>query len=910
METNLFWYIWNHTKREQIWVLFIILLSMPVYFVSLDLPKQIVNGPITGEGFEDPTATARFLHISFDLPEFLGGSHFELFPGIELGRMGYLVALSMAFLFLVCVNGAFKFYINTFKGRLGERMLRRLRYDLVDRVMRFPLGHFRRVKAPEIATMVKDEVEPMGGFIGDAFVQPVFLGGQALTALAFILAQSFWLGLIAFGVVAIQAYIIPKLRRRLLVLSKQRQITARQLAGRVGEIVDGVADVHLNDTSNRERADIADRLGRIFFIRYELYQRKFAVKWLNNFLAQLTPFMFYLIGGYFALRGSMDIGQLVAVISAYKDLPSPIKELIDWDQQRLDVQVKYNQVIEQFCPDNMLDSSLQLPPDAPVPHITDPIVLSGVSVVDDTGARLLETTSLTLQPKERVAAVGPINSGAETVSELLVRLALPTTGRITLNGQNLSELSEALTGRRFAYLGPDTYFPHATIREVLLYGLSHVPTSPYTGAGSSEAGGDHSKETMLQEAKLSGNTTLDIKADWVDYESAGVEGPEELGAQMLKVLMIVDLHADMFDLGLRSSVDPVQSPDIVELVLQARVVLREVFSKPPFDQLVEGFDPDRYNHQATVGENLLFGTALGDTFAAASLPMNDYVRILLEQEGLDEKLIEMGREIASTVIELFAGLPPDHPFFEQLSLMTSEEIPGYKTLLTRASSGGATADEERAMLLKLAFGYIEPRHRLGLFDSELEEKILKARKAFHENLPEEYADAIAFYDPAEYNPPSSLQDNVLFGRIAYGIADGPRRVRQAMREVFEKLGMEHAVIEAGLSFNVGSGGKRLSASQRQKLAMARAILKRPDYLIVNRALSALDARNLTEIIGRVLDISKSDEHGGFGIFWVLANPQIATRFDRVILFEQGRIVDDGRPDELTTKNARFAELVA
>ena len=42
--------------------------------------------------------------------------------------------------------------------------------------------------------MIKDEVEPLGGFIGDAFVTPVFLGGQAITAMVFILVQNFWLG--------------------------------------------------------------------------------------------------------------------------------------------------------------------------------------------------------------------------------------------------------------------------------------------------------------------------------------------------------------------------------------------------------------------------------------------------------------------------------------------------------------------------------------------------------------------------------------------------------------------------------------------------------------------------------------------------------------------------------------------
>ena len=124
-----------------------------------------------------------------------------------------------------------------------------------------------------------------------------------MTALVFIIVQNFWLGLIAGGMVGIQGLIIPKLRRRLIVLGRERQLTARQLAGRVGEIVDGIAAIHVHDTSNYERADIGARLGRIFKIRYDIYQWKFFVKFLNNFLAQLTPFLFYAIGGYLALKG-------------------------------------------------------------------------------------------------------------------------------------------------------------------------------------------------------------------------------------------------------------------------------------------------------------------------------------------------------------------------------------------------------------------------------------------------------------------------------------------------------------------------------------------------------------------------------------------------------------------------------
>ncbi len=112
-----------------------------------------------------------------------------------------MFALSIVFLLLVIINGLFKFYINTYKGRLGERMLRRIRFELVDRVLRFPPYQFKRVKSAEVATMVKDEVEPLGGFIGDAFVQPALLGGQALTAMLFIIIQNFWLGMIAAAIV-------------------------------------------------------------------------------------------------------------------------------------------------------------------------------------------------------------------------------------------------------------------------------------------------------------------------------------------------------------------------------------------------------------------------------------------------------------------------------------------------------------------------------------------------------------------------------------------------------------------------------------------------------------------------------------------------------------------------------------
>src|SRR4029078_4173908 len=51
-------------------------------------------------------------------------------------------------------------------------MLRRLRYDLYARILRFPLPHFRKVSQGELIPMITSEVESLGGFIGDAFTPP------------------------------------------------------------------------------------------------------------------------------------------------------------------------------------------------------------------------------------------------------------------------------------------------------------------------------------------------------------------------------------------------------------------------------------------------------------------------------------------------------------------------------------------------------------------------------------------------------------------------------------------------------------------------------------------------------------------------------------------------------------------
>lgn len=904
MEKSLARYIWSNTRRQQLWILAVVAVSMVPYFLSFDLPKQIVNGPIQGDGFENANATQTFMHLAYDIP-LIG--HVEFFEGFQLNRLQMLMALSLVFLALVVLNGLFKFYINTYKGRLGERMLRRIRFQLIDRVLRFPPVHFKRVKSAEIATMIKDEVEPMGGFTGDAFVSPALLGGQALTALAFIIIQNFWLGMIAAAIVGVQAVVIPRMRKRLLELGRQRQLTARELSGRVGEIVEGIGSIHGNDTSNLERADIATRLGLIFSIRYDLYQWKFLVKFLNNFLAQVTPFLFYAIGGYLALQGRLDIGQLVAVISAYKDLPGPLKELIDWDQMRQDVQVKYQQVYEQFNVEPLIDGRIQEIPAEAIGPLTAALVVSNLTLSDDSGARLVDHVSVEIRPNETVAIVGPNGSGAEAFAEALGRIVWPDSGRISIDGRDLLELPESITGRRISYASADTYFFHGTLRDNLLYGLKHAPlTDPnYKDEAAQEF------KWHAAEALKAGNPTLDLNSDWVDYNAAGATGPDDLLTAIRPVLDAVLISQDILDLALRSTVDTTVHVALAGRIVDLRRSLRERMKDESLDAIVVPFDFENYNSQATVGENLLFGTMKRPMMNNRKLAAHPYFQQLFRDTGLSNDLYAMGLEIAENAVELFHDLPPDHPFFQQLTFMTADDIPTYQALLQKLQSRrfeDASIDE-RSMIIRLSFAYIEPRHRFGLLSDELMAKIVSARKQFHEHIPDDLAVLIERYDPERFTSSATLMDNVLFGRIAYQQADASDRIRTIMSELFDALDLYDDVLSIGLEFDVGSGGKRLTMVQRQKLNLARALLKRSDYFIFNRPLPALDQRVQDQIIRKVVQ-DLHEEGKRPAIIWVLSNARLAEIFDRILLFNRGDLVEAGNYPELSEKNGMFKELLS
>src|SRR5262249_47706235 len=157
------------------------------------------------------------------------------------------------------------------------------------------------------------------------------------------------------------------------------------------------------------------------------------------------------------------------------------------------------------------------------------------------------------------------------------------------------------------------------------------------------------RSAQIHEARRSGNIDLDLDADWLDYEAAGTSDAEGLSIRITEVLTRVDFEEAVYALGLRWRLDPDTNLEAAARLLEARKALSQRLVEDGITNLVETYDADQFNFNASVAENLLFGTPIGPAFDFDALADNTYVSQVLAKVGLIDDLVEAGKQVAETM---------------------------------------------------------------------------------------------------------------------------------------------------------------------------------------------------------------------------------------------------------------------
>jgi CRP-like cAMP-binding protein/ABC-type iron transport system FetAB ATPase subunit len=572
----------------------------------------------------------------------------------------------------------------------------------------------------------------------------------------------------------------------------------------------------------------------------------------------------------------------LAVLAAYKDVTAPWKALLDYYHHYEDSKLKYEQIVERFdLPDLLAPNVLKDNPDDDAP-LTGRLTAQNLSFIEEDGLKLIDGVSLSVDLPAHIAFVGSSAGGKSEVAQILARLLFPTGGRLTIGERNLLMLPEAITGRRISYADQAPVLFSGTIRENLFYGMKNRPLAPSEYDGDAAA----RRKWEIAEANRSGNLDFDINADWIDYARIGATGPKDTAPRLIHYLSVAGLEEDVFQIGLRQTVDPKKRDALARKFLEARTLLRRRLADRAIADLVEPFDRGRFNANASIAENILFGTPVGQAFTIDKLGANPHVLAALDSVGLTRDFLGKGHRLAEIMVDLFQGLPPGHEFFERFSFISSDDLPEFQAILKRVDQSGLDGlnDEDRGKLQALPFRLIPARHHVGLIDEAFEARLLEARRVFAERLPDEARAAVEFFDAERYNGAASVQDNILFGKLASERAESAARVGEVLAEVIGEMGLRTEVIELGLSYNVGIGGTRLALGQRQRLSIARGLLKQPDIFVINEAVSALDVESQAALLRRI-----RAEMQGRSVFVVQSGSDVADSFDHVFRVEGGRI---------------------
>ncbi len=838
----------------------------PLLYLTLELPKRIINDAIGA---------------SSDVVDVWGYS---------LPQTNFLIILCFAFLAAVLAHGLMKMRINTMKGVLSERMLRRFRYQLISRALRFPQPYFERVSQGEMVSMITAESEPMGGLMGDAISQPVLQAGQMITILSFLFLQSVWFGLAAVALIPLQAWLIPKLQRQINLLNKKRIQEVRVLAAQIGENAAGASTLRANGGWRYRRAMISDQLGRLFGIRFEIYQKKFFMKFINNFISQLTPFMFYLVGGLLVLQGSVSLGALVAALAAYKDLSSPWKELLTYYNQTQDMSLRWDVVIERFAPSGMQDERLFEGEPQARPHLNGDIVLDHVSVRDMDGNQVLDDLNLTFPGGKIIGIAAPSEEDRRAVSELLTREILPSAGKVAIGEHNLSELHQGVVAARIGYASSRPVMFQGTLGDNVMMPMRFKPLS------------DQTDDPDFAETLRAGNSDDPFQTEWLDPSLAGLQDASELRDWWLKLIDGMGSGAALFQRGAEQVFDPDTHPELARKLIDLRPKVQEAVQKAGLTQQALIFDRQSYNPALPVAENLLFATprvpVTQDLLAKQTVFLGQ-----LRELGLDETLIALTRDVIDMLRQIFGLDGTDHPLFRKLGL----EAATYETaveLVERTRKEGASGLDDEQLANLLAVPLVISAEQIGpAFTDELKNRILELRHSHSDKLLARLQDVFVSLDPDQFAPGLTVMENALFGKVSQIGGARSDEARKLIVDVLAENGARLLVVELIYDVPVALGGQNLPAVFAEPLAFTRATIKKPDILILENALASYDMqtqvavyKNLRELMPDTTVVYLNDQ---------FENPDV---FDMYVEIRQGRVVTDEGPADVEEDSAASADL--
>lgn len=820
--------------------------GLPLLWIALDIVALAIDSVrATGEG--GPRILMRYV---IQLPDRIREAPLVLLPGVSLDRTAVAAAVIGGLAGAILLVGLLWFGMRRLGAVAGHEVTTALAERMIESIVSAPLPAVEEARLA--ASLAGETIGRERRAIDLLATMPVLAGGVLLLMVLHVatteIPMGIWLAL-CLGTAAVSA------RREHELAASQGAAEAyagSAMRRAVGELARHLPAVAAHGTRAVERVRLAAYLEEARRPSERLADP--AARASGTALAALVaaPLGIAAIGAWAGLSGRSSPGAVTAAALAGAVATCALLAYLRWKAALDRLRPVFDELaraVARLKARRRTGSAAALP-------ASGSLQAAEVSATDS-GFGRLANADLEIALPATVALCGGPSSGARTFASLLGGQTIARSGHVSLGGVDLDAADPGERARRLAYAGGSTYLFVGSLGANLLYGH---PDPDADGL----------------------DTRLDAAID-----AAGLD-------------RLIERR------GLAGTVDPRQNPALADTLIEARGAIRAALDRQGFGDLVEPFDPALYSQEATVGENILFGIALGDTFRAERLPSQPFVKGLLDREGLTKPLAAMGAAIARSDLEMFGGLSDDDSLLGRFALVPAGEREEIEAVLDRreTSRRGNAANRDAERLIGLALRYCEARHRLGLLGPELQERVLKVRHLFGESIPKSLEPAVELFRADRICAAASVRDNLLFGRVAQGRAGATDAVNTVIRAVVRERGLGPVLDRVAFASRVDPADPGMSGAELAAVDLVRCLVRDPDNLVVEQALELLSVSDAAALVRRLMAALP-----GRGLLVVLpsaAEAGLSGLFDRVVRFDTGRPVAPEAPSPSVREPADVA----
>ncbi|MGH3115258.1 MAG: ABC transporter ATP-binding protein, partial [Gaiellaceae bacterium] len=387
--------------------------------------------------------------------------------GISEGDLGHLTLIVALFVAAGVANLGTSAAQTYFTGWTGERILADLRNKLFGHLQRLSLGYFERNRAGVIISRLTNDVDALDQLVTDG-VTSLFQNSLMLVGSAVILFFLDWrLALAALAIFPLMAIATSIFRVR----SSRAYRAVRERLGLVtATLAEDIAGMRVVQSFTREERN--QRQFRSVNSRYRESNQETVV--LNglyfpfvDFLSAVATATVLGFGGWLALNGDVTVGTLFAFLLYLSNFFDPVQQLSQLYNTFLSAVAALDKITE------VLDEEPQVVdrPDArPLPQIEGRVRFDDVVFGYGDGPEILHGIDLDVPAGTTVALVGHTGAGKSTIAKLLARFYDPRDGRITIDGTDLREVTQASIRGQLGIVPQEGFLFGGSIAENIAFG--------------------------------------------------------------------------------------------------------------------------------------------------------------------------------------------------------------------------------------------------------------------------------------------------------------------------------------------------------------------------------------------------------------------------------------------------------